>query len=56
MLNYAVGWYFGYPQWAICPSFGLNLHLMRSGSVVECLLETEGPRVRDSPASLRCDP
>ena len=33
----------------------------RSGSVVECLtqdrdFETEGPRVRASPASLRCGP
>ena len=28
----------------------------RSGSVVEYLIETEGPRVRASPASLRCGP
>ena len=28
----------------------------RSGSVVEFWLETKGPRVRASPASLRCGP
>ena len=28
----------------------------RSGSVVECWTRTEGPRVRASPASLRCGP
>ena len=28
----------------------------RRGSVVECLTQAEGPRVRASPASLRCGP
>ena len=28
----------------------LTLHWEHSGSVVECLIETEGPRVRASPA------
>ena len=42
--------------WRICINISPLSIRERSGSVVECLTRDEGPRVRASPASLRCGP
>ena len=41
----------------ICSYHIINTKIWeRSGSVLECLTQAEGPRIRVSPASLRCGP